>query len=114
MPEHYKADQLQEPVQIVRKTSASDGAGGYTETATTLPSPSTYHMAFVRPLRGSERVLNDQLRSQVEILVVMYAAVAPLPTDTLLLYGVSYNIRTIRPPGLSLFVEIEAESGVVL
>lgn len=109
--EKYTAGMLDRPVTIRRITNAStDGAGGFTTQTQDVATP----WCFVRPLRGSERVLNDQLRAQVEILVVMHAAQAPLATDTLVLDGVAYNIRTIRPPGRSLFVEIEAESGVVL
>lgn len=111
MGEHYRADQLQEPVQIIRKTRAADGAGGYTETETTLPSPTTYHMAHVRPLRGQERFDSGAIQSYGGCLFVLYAAVEVRPTDVILYAGKRYNVGTLMPPGLSLFQEIEATSG---
>lgn len=109
-PEHYKAEQLQEPVEVFRPTLSADGSGG---SATSEVSQGT-HLAFVRPLRGSERLLNAGEAGVVEVLFVLYAAVGVQRTDVLVYNGSRYNIRAVLPPGLSKFQEIEAESGVVV
>lgn len=112
-PEHYQAHQLNQPLQILRKTQTADGAGGYTETEATLPSPTTYHMAYVRPLRGAERVSNEGLQTYADVRFVLYADVTVLPTDVLLYAGTRYNVSSILPPGLSRFREVDATSGGV-
>lgn len=110
MAEHYTADQLREPVEVLRPVLSADGSGGSTSTESSQGT----HLAFVRPLRGGERKQNDGQAAIVEVLFVMYAAVGVLPTDVLLYNGARYNVRSALPPGLSLFQEIEAESGVVV
>lgn len=111
MSEHYSADQLQLPVQIIRRALSDDGAGGQAETESTLPSPSTYHMAAIRPLRGLEREVNNQIVSDGGVLFVMWAAVEVLTTDVILYAGTRYNVTRAAPPGLSQFREVEASSG---
>lgn len=112
MREHYKADQLQEQVQIVRKTETPDGVGGFVTGEAILPSPSTYHLCMQRPLRGEERLVAGGIGATNELLFVMYAAIEVRPTDALLYNGERYNVRRINPPGLSQFREVEAETGV--
>lgn len=112
MREHYSADQLQEPVQIVRKTETADGVGGFTTVDTILPSPTTYHLCKQRPLRGEERLVAGGIGATNELVFVLYAAVDVRPTDALLYAGERYNVRRINPPGLSQFREVEAETGV--
>jgi len=111
--EHYKAHQLQHPFQIIRKTSVADGAGGFTETEQTLPSPSTYHHAFIRPLRGGERLVNEGIESNAEVLFVTWADIEIRQTDVLLYAGSRYNVSSLKPPGISRFREVEATSGGV-
>jgi hypothetical protein len=107
--EHYQADQLREPFTLVRITQVSDSQGGYTDSeATTGP-----HFAYVRPLRGAERQVNDQLSGIVEALFVVYAGVGVKFRDVLVYNGVRYNVRSVKPAGMSNFQEVEAESGVI-
>jgi hypothetical protein len=114
MSEHYRADQLQEPVQIIRKTNVADGAGGFSETEQTLPSSTTFHFAFVRPLRGQEQLVNDRVASQVELMFVMHSAIALVPTDVVLYQGVRYDITGLPPViAFSEFREVTAVSGGV-
>lgn len=113
MAEHYTAQQLQEPYQIIRKTRVADGAGGFSETEATLPSPTTYHFAFVRPLRGQERFANEGITSLQDIMLVTWAAISILPTDVVLYNAARYNVGSLNPPGLSQFREVECTSGGV-
>jgi hypothetical protein len=108
-PAHYYPQQLREPVSVARKTQTPDGRGGFaTSEAVTGP-----HFAFVRPLRGEEREINDGLVGTAQVLFVLYAAVDVRSSDVLVYNGVRYNVRSILPASLSQFQEIEAESGVV-
>lgn len=110
--EHYDAADLVEPFYFNRVTSTPDGAGGFTQV--TARNPLTgFHFAKVRPLRGSERALNDGLASSAEVLFVVYSDLGVLTTDTLVYKGTAYNIRRANVPGNSVFQELEAESGVV-
>ncbi len=111
MGEHYQAGQLQEPVQIIRKTRVADGAGGYTETEATLPSPSTFHYAFSRPLRGQEREANGQVQSELGRLFVLWAPVEVRQTDVILYNSRRYQVTAAHDPGLSKFREVEAVAG---
>lgn len=113
MPEHYSAHQLQHPVQLIRKTRVADGAGGFTETEAVLPSPSTYHMAFMRPLRGSEQFANDGINATADVLFVLHAAIDVRSTDVILYNAVRYNVGSLLPAGLSRFQEVQATSGGV-
>lgn len=110
MAEHYQAGQLQNPFTILRKTPSADGAGGFTDVEAQV-GPA--HFAAIRPLRGSERVLNDGLAASVEMMFVTWAAIDIRSTDVLLYAGLRYNVRTLNPPGLSKFREVLTESGVV-
>jgi hypothetical protein len=110
MAEHYHSDQLVNPFTILRKTPSADGAGGYTEVEAQVGGT---HLAGMRPLRGSEVSLNDGLSAVVGMLFWTWAAIEVRSTDVLLHNGIRYNVRAVKPPGLSRFQEIEAESGVV-
>jgi hypothetical protein len=114
MAEHYTSDQLQEPIQIIRKSREADGAGGFTETEVILPSPTTYHMAKVRPLRGQERLTNEQVQAEGGVLFVLYSAVDVRARDVILYNAVRYNVGSLPPPGLSRFREVEATSGGIV
>jgi head-tail joining protein len=106
-PEHYNADELNEPFELRRKTRVSDGAGGFTETEATQGG----HFAKVRPLRGGERQIGDGTTHQIELLFVVYAGVGVRPTDVLVYNGLRYDVRLVQPAGLSNFQEVEAASG---
>lgn len=110
MKEHYSAGQLQNPFTVLRKTPVADGAGGYTDSEAQVGGT---HFAFLRPLRGDERTLNDGLAATVEMMFVTWAAIDIRSTDTLLHNGIRYNVTSILPPGLSRFQEVTAVSGVV-
>jgi hypothetical protein len=110
--DHYSTDDLDQPFQIIRKTRVADGVGGFTESESTLPSPSTYHLAKVRPLRGEERQIAGHIATVNELSFVVIAGLGILPTDTLLYAGARYNVRRLNPPGRSRFQELEAETGV--
>jgi hypothetical protein len=105
--EHYSADQLQEPFELRRKTSAADGAGGFTETEATQGT----HFAFVRPLRGGERQVGDGPVHRVQLLFVVHAGVGVLPKDVIVYGGLRYDVQLVQPAGLSDFQEVEAASG---
>lgn len=111
--EHYNSDQLKEPFQIIRKARVADGAGGFTETEVTLPSPTTYHLAHMRPLRGQERQVNEGIEASVAMLFVVWAALDIQVTDVLLQNGIRYNVSSLLPSVRSRFREIEATSGGV-
>lgn len=110
MAEHYQAGQLQNPFTILRKVSTADGAGGFTDVEAQVGSA---HLAFIRAVRGSERVLNDGLAAVGEVLFVMWAAIDVRTTDVLLYNGLRYNVRSLPPAGLSKFREVLTESGAV-
>lgn len=110
MAEHYSADQLQEPVEVLRPTLTPDGSGGNTASEVSQGT----HLAKVRPLRGNERLLNGGQSGVVELQFVMFAAVGVQHKDVLVYNGARYNVRAALPAGLSRFQEIEAESGVVV
>lgn len=113
MAEHYDAAQLTEPFQIIRKTRVADGAGGFTETEATLPGPTSYHFAGLRPLRGQERLVNEGIAAMQDILLWTWADLDIRATDVLLYKGVRYNVSSLQPPGLSVFREVECTSGGV-
>lgn len=113
MLEHYQPHELNQPVQLIRKTRVADGAGGFSETEATLPSPTTFHMAKVRPLRGQERFANEGIQANADVLFVLYAAVEVRATDVILYNTVRYNVGSLLPPGLSKYREVEATSGGV-
>jgi hypothetical protein len=56
--------------------------------------------------------VNGGLSSTVEVMFVMYVDVGVRATDVLVHDGQRYNVRALLPRGLSVFQEIEAESGV--
>lgn len=88
----------------------ADGAGGFTDTEAQVGGT---HFAFLRPLRGDERTLNDGLAATVEVLFVTWAAIDIRSSDTLVHNSIRYNVTSLLPAGLSRFQEISAVSGVV-
>ncbi len=111
-PEHYQAEELNEPFYFTRPTNAADGEGGFTVTQARNPTTG-FHFAKVRPLRGTERVVNDGLSAVNGVLFVVYAALGIRPTDTLVYNGATYQIRDVKPAAAqSVFQEVETEAGV--
>lgn len=110
MAEHYQAGQLQNPFTVLRTTESADGQGGFNKSEAQVGAT---HLAFIRPLRGDERLVSDGLASINEVLFVCWAAVDVRADDVILYNGGRYNVRSIAPPALSKFQEVTAELGVV-
>lgn len=105
--EHYSADQLNEAFELLRKSSAADGAGGFTESEASQGT----HFAFVRPLRGGERQVGEGTVGRVELLFVVNTGVGVRFKDVILYSGTRYDVTLVQPAGLSDFQEVEAASG---
>lgn len=107
MKQHYDVADLDQPVTVITKTPAADGAGGFTESE----SSSGPHFAKVRPLRGQERLANEQIGSFAEALFVFHRDVPVANTSVLLYDGQRYNVTLVSAPGRAAFIEVEATRG---
>jgi head-tail adaptor len=107
MKQHYDPCELDQPVIVITKTPTPDGAGGFTETE----AQSAPHLAKVRPLRGQERLANEQVGSFAEALFVFHRDIPITNTSVLLYEGQRYNVTLVNPPGRSAFIEVEATRG---
>jgi head-tail adaptor len=110
--EHYRHEDLDQPVYFNRPTNVADSAGGFTTSLVRNPTTG-FHWAKVRPLRGTERTVADGMSATGELLFVMDSSLGIVETDVLVYGGVNYNVRYIAPPGYSQFVEITAEREVL-
>jgi len=109
----YTAGMLREPVTFQRRTLASDGAGGFSETWAAIPGAPT--RAFARTPGGSERYAHDRLEgiARVKLTVRYFAALTE--GDAVILRGIRHNIRFINNVQFQdLWLEIDAERGVAV
>ena len=82
------AGKLKEPVTFQRRTLVSDGAGGQTETWSTLAGAPT--RAFVTPTSGSERFASDRTEGLTRLrLVVRYVDLVGADQDNYTLENAS-------------------------
>jgi SPP1 family predicted phage head-tail adaptor len=105
----YHPGEMNERIQIIRETRASDGAGGQTLSLTTLASV----WAHVRPRSGREMERFDRVNASAMYLFVIRYRTDVEESDRILWKGEYYNIRYIaQGTGRALYLEIDAERGV--
>jgi len=105
---------LDQRVEIQRVTGKTpDGAGGYTETVTTIATV----RAAVVPGGGSEPERAGRIQSETaaKFTIRTPRAFELLPTDRILWRGVMFEVRPPVLPSLrSGYVDVTAERGVAL
>lgn len=105
----YHPGEMNERIQIIRETRASDGAGGQTLTLSTLASV----WAHVRPRSGREMERFDRINASAMYLFVIRYRTDVEESDRILWKGEFYNVRYIaQGTGRNLYLEIDAERGV--
>lgn len=103
----YAIGELDQRVQLQRKSAARDGAGGGTATWTTYATV----WALVRPLTGRERE-NAQRAEAVANYLVVIRQRTDLKESHRVLWGErALNIRFRKQRGRSAWLEMEAELG---
>jgi SPP1 family predicted phage head-tail adaptor len=107
----YRAGELDQRAIVQRKQRVEDGLGG---DVVTLVDVGEY-WCHVRPSSGREVTQFDRVNAETGYLFVFRNGLDVNAEDTLFWQGESFNIKAIRlPKGRSLYVEINAETGVAL
>lgn len=106
----YDIGELDQLIDIKRKTLASDGMGGQTVTITNVAQNV---WCKPRALSGKEVLKYDQMTASSMTAFVMRYRTDVLPADYLVWNSENYNIRYIAPASeRDLYIVIEAERGV--
>lgn len=102
---------LKEPVTFQRKTLTSDGAGGMTQTWTTISAAPT--RAYVLPVSGSERYASDRVEATVRLRLVVRYTSGLLESDRVQIRNKVHNIRFIdNIEFANKWLQIDVDGGV--
>lgn len=102
---------LKEPVTFQRKTLTSDGAGGMTQTWTTVSAAPT--RAYVLPVSGSERYASDRVEATVRLRLVVRYTSGLLESDRVQIRNRIHNIRFIdNIEFANKWLQIDVDGGV--
>lgn len=102
---------LKEPVTFQRKTLTSDGAGGMTQTWTTISAAPT--RAYVLPVSGSERYASDRVEATVRLRLVVRYTSGLLESDRVQIRNRIHNIRFIdNIEFANKWLQIDVDGGV--
>ena len=102
---------LKEPVTFQRKTLTSDGAGGMTQTWTTVSAAPT--RAYVLPVSGSERYASDRVEATVRLRLVVRYTSGLLESDRVQIRNRIHNIRFIdNIVFANKWLQIDVDGGV--
>lgn len=102
---------LKEPVTFQRKTLTSDGAGGMTQTWTTISAAPT--RAYVLPISGSERYASDRVEATVRLRLVVRYTSGLLESDRVQIRNRIHNIRFIdNIEFANKWLQIDVDGGV--
>jgi SPP1 family predicted phage head-tail adaptor len=88
----YTAGMMTTPITIQRKTRASDGAGGFAETWSTILTT----RAHVVGLSGYERFTSDRVNAETKDRCVIRFVAGIMPADRVLIDGLAYNITYVN------------------
>ena len=102
---------LKEPVTFQRRTLVSDGAGGQTESWTTVSGAPT--RAHVMPTGGSERFIHDRTEATVRLRLVVRYTSALRESDRVQIRSKIHNIRFIdNVEFANKWLQIDVDGGV--
>lgn len=106
------AGHMDQRITLQRLVKVPDGAGGYAESWSNLPSD-PFPWAKVTAKAGRESMVEGRIAAQFTVLFEIYNRSDLVETDRILWDGTAYNIRGIRREGgRRLRLVIEAERGV--
>ena len=105
----YSAGMMRTPVTFQRKTRAADGAGGFTETWTTLRATRAHVMA----LSGFERMAADRVNAETKERIVCRYFSGLTASDRVLIEGRAHNITFVNDvERMKKWLEIDVSGGV--
>jgi SPP1 family predicted phage head-tail adaptor len=105
------AGMLRELVTFQRRSLASDGAGGQTETWATISGAPT--RAFVKPVGGSERFASDRTEATVRLRLVTRYNSGLREGDRVKIRGRVHNIRFLDNVEFQdRWLQIDVDGGV--
>lgn len=107
----YSGRQLTERVTFERATKTADGAGGWTETWSTVANSPRYAMMANKP--GREVHENNRIEYRPRIMCVTRYDADLLTADRLIFQSKAYNIRDIRDVDFAgVWLEMDLDGGV--
>jgi SPP1 family predicted phage head-tail adaptor len=102
---------LKEPVTFQRRTLTSDGAGGQTESWSTVSGAPT--RAYVAPVGGSERFAHDRTEATVRLRLVVRYTSTLLDSDRVQIRNKIHNIRFLdNMEFANKWLQIDVDGGV--
>ena len=108
----YQAGELNQRINIKRRTQTADGHGGFTES---FADYKTGVPAKLRRKSEKEKRDFDRNNPQSTVKFVIHNRTDLLHNDTVEHNGIEYNIINIPPyNSFDLYLELECESGVAV